>query len=147
MHIRTNADGTVSANRLIRPSNKVRRRFLKKLRVTDNPYGCWEWQGTKNNGYGQMKINGKPQYAHRIASALDTGEVPEGIIVRHVICDNPLCCNPEHTRQGTQNDNTFDKVMAARCANQHTKNKSEPSTKQYHQMLEELYSEYTSNRC
>jgi hypothetical protein len=41
--------------------------------------------------------------------------VPDGLIVRH-ICDDPLCCEPNHLELGTHADNVQDRVQRNRSA-------------------------------
>lgn len=69
---------------------------------------CVEWQGARSPaGYGQRKIKGKVHYVHRLAYTEAHGEIPKGLVIRH-ICDNPCCYNIEHLTVGTQKDNMQD---------------------------------------
>jgi hypothetical protein len=52
--------------------------------------------------------------AHRIAMMLMGAEVQDGQAILHT-CDNSPCCNPEHLRIGTQNDNIQDMVSKGRA--------------------------------
>lgn len=70
---------------------------------------CWEWQGSRANGYcavpyGQVGWPGYPQGAHRVAWILTYGPIPPG---RHVLhwCDNPPCVRPAHLWLGTHRMN------------------------------------------
>ena len=63
---------------------------------------------TQNNGYGQVRRNGKLWLAHRWAAHVAHGPCPEGRVVRHT-CDNRLCINPDHLVYGTQGDNLNDR--------------------------------------
>lgn len=74
---------------------------------------CWEWRGSRVRGYGQLKVNGHPLRAHRMAYELVCGAVPDGLMVLHS-CDNPKCCNPAHLRAGTAADNYQDAVERGR---------------------------------
>lgn len=94
-------------------SSGVRDRLFSKISI-DNADGCWEWQGAlagdrrgKSNRYGQMKVNGRLAYVHRIAYELANGPIPAGLFVLHR-CDNTKCCNPAHLFLGTLKDNTRD---------------------------------------
>jgi len=70
---------------------------------------CWPWKGsTTPNGYGCFRLNGDTFIASRAAYALAVGPIPTGMLVRHVECDNPLCCNPHHLAVGTAQDNSDD---------------------------------------
>lgn len=72
---------------------------------------CWKWTGgTFSFGYG--KINGgvplkRTLYAHRVSFLLANGFLTDGLLVMHA-CDNPLCVNPHHLREGTHVENATD---------------------------------------
>lgn len=75
--------------------------------VTDS--GCWEWKGSRDHaGYGKLKYQGQKYMAHRFAYQTWVGQIPDGLLVRHRICDNPPCINPAHLELGTQVDNMRD---------------------------------------
>jgi hypothetical protein len=75
---------------------------------------CWPWLGAANNkGYGQVRINGKAHYVHRLHYELHRGEIPKGQTLRHK-CDNPICCNPDHLEPGTQKQNLVDMAQRKR---------------------------------
>ena len=77
-------------------------RFLAKFVFVGE---CWEWIGcVGKNGYGQMRLNGKKESAHRVSYKLFHGEIPNGLMIDH-ICNNPKCVNPNHLRlcDATQN--------------------------------------------
>jgi len=85
--------------------------------------GCWLWNGALSGaGYGQMGVNGKIEYAHRISYIIHNGEIPSGMVVRHT-CDNPACANPHHLIIGTMKDNCDD--MFRRGRNRHVALKGE----------------------
>jgi hypothetical protein len=67
-------------------------------------------------GYGQLQLNGKSYYHHRLvyckANNLDI-EAINGLEVRHT-CDNPSCVNPVHLVLGTHNENMQDMFARAR---------------------------------
>jgi hypothetical protein len=75
--------------------------------------GCWEWQGSKNRGYGTFSRNGRSERAHRHAWILTYGEIPPGLMVCHH-CDNPPCIRPEHLFIGTMLDNMRDAARKGR---------------------------------
>ena len=60
-------------------------------------------------GYGRAAVRKKTETAHRVAYRLANGEIPPGMVVRHM-CDNPPCCNPHHLLIGTARDNAMDRV-------------------------------------
>lgn len=79
-------------------------------------FGCWEYRGPKfANGYGQVKIDGKPKLLHRISYEHFVGNIPRGLIVRHK-CDNPPCLNPDHLETGTVAQNNADRNNRGRTA-------------------------------
>jgi len=78
--------------------------------------GCLEWTlSTGNGGYGNMHCDGKNgQLSHRIAWLKLVGPIPEGLSVLHN-CDNPRCCNVEHLRLGTTQENQQEKARKGRA--------------------------------
>jgi hypothetical protein len=89
---------------------------FKTLYDVDETSGCWIWKGsTTTRGYGQF-YSGKMHVAHRFSYEHYKGQIPEGLIIRHVVCDNPLCVNPDHLEPGTHQDNSDDKVAKGRQA-------------------------------
>lgn len=82
---------------------------------------CWEWKekhATVRGGYGAFNVGDGAARAHRVAYALDTGQIPGSIDpdidIRHVSCHNPRCCNPSHLEAGTRSDNMRDSVRDGR---------------------------------
>lgn len=86
-------------------------RFLDK--VTDGPGGCWQWTAhIKPNGYGQFKVNGRPQYAHRVAYEALRGPIGHGLVIDH-LCRNRACVNPDHLEPVTHRTNILRGVGVA----------------------------------
>jgi len=80
--------------------------LLRKLEVI--PEGCWLWTGAKsNNRFGIVKWKKRTWKASRLIYTLLKGEITEGMYLLHS-CDNELCVNPDHLREGTQKDNMKD---------------------------------------
>lgn len=87
-------------------------RFWSKVDIR-GPDECWLWLASTNNkGYGQFRFEGTMRYAHRVAWKLTHGSFP----AQHLLhsCDNPLCCNPAHLREGSQAENMADMVAKGR---------------------------------
>lgn len=78
--------------------------------------GCVEWTGavSKETGYGMTKVEGKTTTAHRLSFFLATGAWPK-LHVLHA-CDNRICVNPDHLREGTPKDNVDDVIKRRRHA-------------------------------
>lgn len=86
-------------------------RFWSKVDTSGGENACWEWLGTKDRyGYGRFWFNGKMEKAHRLAYQFTMGLIPEGQVIRHKICRNSACCNPNHLLPGTDVDNQLDKM-------------------------------------
>lgn len=78
------------------------------------PDECWHWlRSVRSDGYGQIRINGRPDRAHRQAYRIAKGEIPEGLFVCHT-CDNRLCCNPAHLWLGAAVENVRDMIAKKR---------------------------------
>lgn len=67
------------------------------------------------NDYGELRLDGKTCYAHRVAYGLfyGSGSIPRDVQVLHH-CDNPSCVNPKHLFLGTARDNVQDAVKKGR---------------------------------
>lgn len=88
--------------------------YLDK-RTLATPAGCWEWQrGRSCKGYGQAHHAGRKLRAHRLAFICAMGDLPpHPLVIRH-LCNNRLCCRPNHLAAGTALENTQDRRDAGR---------------------------------
>ncbi len=91
-------------------------RFWEKVDKR-GPNDCWDWLAASRTpaGYGVFRENGRNHIASRYAYTLHYGPISAQNYVLHS-CDNPLCCNPAHLRQGTQLDNVHDAIERRRLA-------------------------------
>lgn len=86
-----------------------KREFLAafRARTRSGKWGCLEWTGALNHGYGTILIPGtiRPVKAHRAAWILHHRQsVPDDLVVDHLCC-NPICVNPEHLEAVTREVN------------------------------------------
>ena len=78
--------------------------------------GCWIWNRTIVQRYGQLRGRGaKLVRAHRASYETFVGEIPDGLCVLHS-CDRPLCINPDHLRVGTRAENMAEAAQRGRTA-------------------------------
>jgi hypothetical protein len=75
-------------------------RFWSKV---DRSNGCWIWRGTRSDGYGMIRVEGKMRGAHRVAIYLNTGVWPESDVDH--LCRNRACVNPAHIEVVTHREN------------------------------------------
>jgi hypothetical protein len=97
--------------------------------------GCWIWKAGRSwAGYGQVRFDGRVQYAHRVSWQLAHGDIPWEMFVCHT-CDVPACVNPAHLFLGTAGDNHRDMVNKGR-------HRSAPSPKLTEGQVFEIRSRY-----
>lgn len=90
-------------------STSPRTRFYTHVEIPLDDSACWLWIGpVAGNGYGQLQVNGQRTWAHRLSYELHRGPIPDGLMVRHVVCHTPLCVNWRHLDVGTAQDNMDD---------------------------------------
>ena len=88
----------------------------KFLSLIKKSPGCWKWVGPIkiDSGYGRFYIDGRYYPAHRVSYEHFKGPIRSGMHVMH-LCDNPICVNPDHLKQGTHQDNMKDRDLKGRC--------------------------------
>lgn len=65
---------------------------------------CWNWLGyIDDGGYGEFSLDNYPIRTHRFSYLLTKGKITEPQ-VQH-LCNNRLCCNPNHLILGDQSKN------------------------------------------
>lgn len=83
-------------------------RLLRRVKVLPRrDGGHWLFTGYRDRkGYGQIKVNGRAHWTHRVAYAAFNGPLQDGMQVDHVpSCRTPGCCNHEHLEQVTGEEN------------------------------------------
>lgn len=69
---------------------------------------CWAWTGAIDpNGYGVFTLEGRKIGAHVGAYLLLRGEVEEGLVLDHYVCQRRDCANPWHLEATTRGENTL----------------------------------------
>jgi len=74
---------------------------------------CLEYCGSRSDGDGTIRVNGRMSKAHRVAWELEHGQIPDGLCILHR-CDNRPCCNVDHLFIGTVDDNNKDRAAKGR---------------------------------
>lgn len=98
-------------------SNRWLQRFWARIDRSGGEQSCWVWRGSGDaDGYGRIRFNDHTEQAHRVSWQLENGAIPEGMVVRHKVCDNPPCVNPAHLMLGTKLDNARDAIEKRRHA-------------------------------
>ena len=83
--------------------------------------GCWLWTKSSSDGYGQFvhvdpKTKTSKSYRlHRYVYQMCVALVGSSDLVRHM-CNNRLCCNPDHLEVGTHLDNYRDSQVTHRLS-------------------------------
>lgn len=66
--------------------------------------GCWIWEGSISDGYGQISVGKKTRFVHRIMFELTKGPIPPGLVSDH-LCRVRCCVNPDHIELVTNREN------------------------------------------
>jgi hypothetical protein len=107
-------NGTITPKTYPKIEGTPEQKFWSKVAVTANPSKCWNWLASTHteSGYGQVALNGRQSRAHRAAWFYAYGKHPSQNLLHS--CDNRLCVNPDHLREGTQKENYRDAVDRGR---------------------------------
>ncbi len=91
-------------------------RLLARV-VRNESDGCWIWTGAHTaGGYGALWLDGEARYVHRLVAALFLPwDEMSGKYVLHM-CDRPSCCNPNHLRVGSHQENMADASAKGRLS-------------------------------
>lgn len=105
----------VSTFIMVNAMRKIKDKILNNI-IINKTTGCWEWQKCcSSDGYGQLSYNNKQCTVHRLSYELFVNKIPLDKQILHS-CDNPICCNPDHLRVGTNYDNVQDRQNRNRQA-------------------------------
>lgn len=105
------------------PKSALPQRFWDKTRSEETGYAtpCLTWTAFKqSNGYGKFGLDGKSQYAHRVAYTALVAPIPDGLMIDH-LCRNRACVNVEHMEAVTNQINILrgETIMATNAAKTH----------------------------
>lgn len=109
-------------------SDHLYTRFWSQVEVGEDNE-CWKWTGYVGGGGRSktglprfmLKKNYSPINAYRVAYALYHQQQLDDISLIMHACDNPVCCNPHHLKEGTQKENMADCKAKGRIMNGTTK--------------------------
>jgi hypothetical protein len=82
-------------------------RVWPRVDRSGGPDACWLWTGclTGSRGYGQIKVERKQIYVHRLVYEKTIGPIPEGLTIDHRYTCPRNCVNPNHLRTATSKQN------------------------------------------
>lgn len=101
-------------------NEKAKERLIENVKIADTPHPrlgtpCWHHEGAvlPRGGHRQFwySHDGVTEtLAHRVSYRIHRGEIPEGLLVRH-LCGNASCVNPDHLELGTGQQNMSDMAL------------------------------------
>jgi hypothetical protein len=80
-------------------------KFYAKTRA--GKWGCVEWHGARNRGYGVFFHDGSSLVAHRVAWIIHHRKLIDGYLVVDHLCCNKGCVNWEHIEAVTSAENIY----------------------------------------
>lgn len=102
--INRNGDATMARPIPTPIPDDVKARFWAKVDMR-GPDDCWNWQASRNRGYGRFCIGHQKMVpAHRFSFVLAGGCLPETLVIDH-LCRNPSCVNPRHMEPVSNGEN------------------------------------------
>lgn len=120
-------------------------RFWNKVDIKGNTKECWNW--TANISIYEYEyecskfwFNNKMMRTNRAAYMLSKGDIPNNMIVMH-LCNNPICCNPNHLKLGTLSENSRYMVECNRWNNYGENNGNSKLTETDVRKILKLYGE------
>jgi hypothetical protein len=86
-------------------NQSISARSDRRYDVDEN--GCWLWRGGRfENGYAQIRYDGKTRRAHRVIYEVLVGPIQAGLVLDH-LCRVRHCVNPDHLEVVTERENIY----------------------------------------
>jgi len=109
---------TIRTKRRFKNDEDLKQFLLDNMIQQDN--GCLVWtRGCNRTGYGVIGYKYDDHLVHRLFWSLSGRDLPDNMELLHS-CDNPPCCNLDHLKLGTQQDNMLDRDLKNRVAHGET---------------------------
>lgn len=116
----------------------------KEIVLEEQENGCIRCTShcSDNDGYVRIRYNGKHDRLFRILYQQKYGEIPKGLVLRH-LCNNAWCCNIEHLKVGTHKENARDRTLCGRSGlgkpNLNCRGIKNPSNRLSEEQVKEIY--------
>ena len=123
----------------------------KDVILEEQPNGCIKCVShcMDQDGYVRIRYKGKHERLFRVLYMLKYGDIPKGKVIRH-LCNNTYCCNVEHLKIGTQQDNVNDMLECGRSCkgkpNIKSRGTRQWASKLTEQQVKEIYLSDLTNR-